>query len=170
MKIKSIVIRLFRVLAVLFVLLLLVVVGLTLPECSRLRVTVVNNTPKPVEEVTLKLGGEIIWSGKLAGLRGKRISVLRPLEGSYDIKGRYGGTDRRFEGSYGYATPYLSDQDLLLIENDGVRYASWRWSDFRSIDKPFDERTFWDNAKGIWDLGLMVMSCADYELWMALKN
>ncbi|MCH7711575.1 MAG: hypothetical protein IH903_08050 [Proteobacteria bacterium] len=166
MKMKAIAVGLFRVLAVLFVLLLLVVVGLTLPECSRLLVTVVNNTPKPVEEVTLKLGGEIIWSGKLAGLRGKRISVLRRLNGSFAIKGRYGGTGRRFEGTYGYATAYLSGKNLLLIENDGVRYASWRWSDIKSID----DMTFWDNAKGIWKLGLMFMSCADYDLWMALKN
>ena len=166
MKIKSIAVGIFRVLAVLFVLLLLVVVGLTLPECSRLRVTVVNNTPKPVEEVTLKLGGEIIWSGRLAGLRGKRISVLRRLNGYFSIEGRYGGTDRRFEGSYGYASAYSSGQDLLLIENDGVHYTSWLWSDRKSNN----DMTFWDNAKGIWDLGLMVMSCADYELWMALKN
>ena len=166
MKMKSIAVGIFRVLAVLLVLFVLVVVGLTLPECSRLRVTVVNNTPTPVEEVTLKLGGEIIWSGRLAGLRGKRISVLRRLNGSFAIKGRYGGTGRRFEGTYGYATAYLSGKNLLLIENDGVRYASWRWSDIKSID----DMTFWDNAKGIWKLGLMVMSCADYDLWMALKN
>ena len=166
MKMKAVAVRVFRVLAVLFVLLLLVVVGLTLPECSRLRVMVVNNTPEPLEEVTLKLGGEIIWSGRLAGLRGKRISVLRSLEGSYDIKGRYGGTGRWFEGTYGYATPYLSDQDLLLIENDGVRYASWWWSDLKSID----DMTFWENVTDFLDLGLVVMSCADYELWMALKN
>lgn len=170
MKIKSIAVGIFRVLAVLFVLLLLVVVGLTLPECSRLRVTVVNNTTTPLEEVTVKLGGEIIWSGKLAGLRGKRISVLRRLNGSFAIKGRYGGTDRRFEGTYGYATAYVSGQHLLLIENDGVRYASWFWSDFKSIDKPTDEMNFWDYAEVASELGLMVMSCADYELWMALKN
>ncbi len=91
MKMKSIAVGIFRVLAVLLVLLLLVVVGLTLPECSRLRVMVVNNTPEPVEEVTLKLGGEIIWSGRLAGLRGKRISVLRRLNGYFSIEGRYGG-------------------------------------------------------------------------------
>ena len=166
MKIKSVAVGIFRVLAGLLVLLLLVVVGLTLPECSRLRVMVVNNTTKPLEEVTLKLGGEIIWSGRLAALRGKRISVLRSLEGSYDIKGRFGGTDRWFEGSFGYATPYLSDQDLLLIENDGVRYASWWWSDVKSID----DMTFWENVTDFLDLGRMVMSCADYELWMALKN
>ena len=168
MKMKAIAAGIFRVLAVLLVLLLLVVVGLTLPECSRLRVTVVNNTPKPVEEVTLKLGGEIIWSGRLAGFSGKRISVLRYLNGAFDIKGRYGGTDRQFEGSYGYTTAsYSSEQRLLLIENDGVRYASWR---FWSIDKPFDERTFWEYVTRFLDLGLMVMSCADYDLWMALKN
>lgn len=166
MKMKAVAVGLFRVLAVLFVLLLLVVVGLTLPECSRLRVMVVNNTTKPVEEVTLKLGGEIIWSGRLAGLSGKRISVLRTQEGYYDIKGRYGGTGRRFEGSYGYTTAYSSEQRLLLIENDGVRYASWWWSDRKSID----DMTFWENVTDFLDLGLMVMSCADYELWMALKN
>ncbi len=166
MKMKAVAVGLFRVLAVLLVLLLLVVVGLTLPECSRLRVTVVNNTPKPVEEVTLKLGGEIIWSGRLAGFSGKRISVLRRLNGAFDIKGRYGGTDRRFEGSYGYTTAYISEQDLLLIENDGVHYASWSWSDRKSID----DMTFWENVADFLDLGLMVMSCADYELWMALKN
>lgn len=167
MKMKAVAVRLFRVLAVLLVLLLLVVVGLTVPECSRLRVTVVNNTPKPVEEVTLKLGGEIIWSGRLAGFSGKRISVLRYLNGAFDIKGRYGGTGRRFEGSYGYTTAsYSSEQRLLLIENDGVRYASWSWSDRKSID----DMTFWENVADFLGLGLVVMSCADYDLWMALKN
>lgn len=166
MKMKTVAVRVFKVLAVLLVILLLVVVGLTLPECSRLRVTVVNNTTTPLEEVTLKLGGEIIWSGKLAGLTGERISVLRSLEGSFDIKGRNGGTGRRFEGSYGYVNTYFSGQYLLLIENDGVHYASWSWSDRKS----FDERTFWEYVTRFLDLGLMVMSCADYDLWMALKN
>ncbi len=166
MKVRLMAVRIFQVFAVLGILLLALLVALMLPDCARLRAMIINNSSSPIEDITLKIRDEVIWSGGLKRFEARRFNLALYTDGNFEVEGRYVGSDKRFKGHSRYVVSHDVRMHLLVIEDDGVHYVSW-------ADPPMprlDEEDFRDFVTVFWILGSEFMGCADHDLWKRLKG
>lgn len=155
-----------KVLAATGVLLVAGLVLLTLPDCARSRVLVVNGSSSELEDLTLTMRGRVVWSGRLDTSEGRRIAVAVRANDPFLLTGRYAKTGIRFEGYSSYARYYDRRIHVFVIDEDGVHPASWFDPPLASSEEP----GVLSNASRIGALFLDVMSCTDYELWSSIRG
>ena len=98
MKVRVMAIRIFQILAVLGILLLALLVALMLPDCARLRAMIINSNSSPIEDITLKIRDEVIWSGGLKRFEARRFNLALYTNGIFEVEGRYVESDKRLKG------------------------------------------------------------------------
>ncbi len=166
MKVRVMAIRIFQILAVLGILLLALLVALMLPDCARLRAMIINSNSSPIEDITLKIRDEVIWSGGLKRFEARRFNLALYTNGIFEVEGRYVESDKRLKGRSGYVISHDGQMHLLVIEDDGVHYVSWADPPMPRLDK----EDFWDSVTVLWIWGSEFMGCADHDLWKRLKG
>lgn len=155
-----------KVLVAIGSLLLIGLVALILPDCSRARVEVVNGSTSVLEDLTLTMWGRVVWSGRLETRERQRIAVAESTGDSFVLEGRYAESGVRFEGISSYAMNYSGLTHLFLVKDDGVHVGAWY-----DLPKPWSEEArVLDKARYFGTLFLDLMSCADHALWTSIRG
>ena len=155
-----------KVLVAIGSLLLIGLVALILPDCTRARVVVVNNSTSVLEDLTLIMRDRVVWSGRLDTRERQRIAVAESTGDSFVLEGRYAESGARFEGISSYAMNYSGLTHLFLVKDDGVHIGAWYappwpWS---------EEAGVLDKARYFGAMLLHFMSCADHALWTLIRG
>ncbi len=163
---KQIIVTGRKVLVTIGGLLLIGLVALILPDCTKYRVLVVNGSTSEIEDITLSILGRVVWSGELRTRQGRRIIVPEGREHVFLLKGQYARSGAWFEGVSDYMTGYSQYIHLFLIKDDGVYTGEW----YDPPRVPWEERTVVDRVRDIGALFLNIMSCADHALWTLIRS
>ncbi len=147
-------------------LLLIGLVALILPDCTRSRVLVVNGSTSEIEPLVLIMREHVVWSGRLRTHEARRIAVAVRASDPFLLTGRYAKTGSRFLEYSSYASYYSGRIHLFLIKDDGVHTGYW-------YDPPApwsEEGGGLDEVRYFGALFLDLMSCTDRELWSWIRG
>ena len=147
-------------------LLLIGLVALILPDCTRSRVLIVNGSTSEIEPLVLIMREHIVWSGRLGTHEARRIAVAVRASDPFLLTGRYAETGSRFLEYSSYASYYSGRIHLFLIKDAGVHAGEWRDPSW----PPSKEMTIRDEVRVFGALFLDLMSCADHALWTLIRS
>ncbi len=133
---------------------------LVLPDCARFKVEIINASRGELDGMSLSIRDQVVWLGRLKSSERRHIAIGAHVNGRFLLKGRYAGSDVRFEQTSAYTIDHDRQTHVFLVKDDRVHYGSWRAPPHNKSDdwSTFDTMLFYGT------LLVNVIRCVDHDL------